>query len=175
VACKPGCLECEDGAGGTNTCLRCKQGLYPNPDNAGECIAPAVANCLQVSETSAGECAVCAESYSLSANKERCTACKSGCLECEDGVLGRNVCRRCLQGFYPNTLNPGACILPINPATTNNCLQLSEASAQLCAVCQPKYVLQPVTRQCIACPANCAQCRFVIGTGAVCEVNITAT
>ena len=67
MACKVGCLECADGDNGPATCLRCKQGLYPNTavGQAGACIAPAVANCLQVSETSATVCAVCAEVRAL--------------------------------------------------------------------------------------------------------------
>ena len=157
VACKTGCLECADGANGINTCLRCKQGLYPNPANDGECIAPAVANCLQVSETSAGECAVCAEGFSMSADKKTCTACKSGCLECADGANGINTCLRCKQGLYPNPANSGECIAP----TVANCLEVSETNAEKCVVCPPRFSMSIDQTKCTECKNGCAQCASI--------------
>jgi len=84
----------------------------------------------------------------FSLNNGQCVACKSGCLECADGTVatvpGTNICLRCLQGFYP-TFDPlsdsGKCVLPTDSSVASNCAQLSEISAQRCAVCQPKFAL----------------------------------
>lgn len=101
----------------------------------------------------------------FSLNNGQCVACKSGCLECADGTVatvpGTNICLRCLQGLYP-TFDPlsdsGRCVLPTDSSVASNCAQLSEISAQRCAVCQPKFALTSLRRRCVPCAPGCAQC-----------------
>ena len=101
----------------------------------------------------------------FSLNNGQCVACKSGCLECADGTVatvpGTNICLRCLQGLYP-TFDPlsdsGKCVLPTDRSVASNCAQLSEISAQRCAVCQAKFALTSLLRRCVPCAPDCAQC-----------------
>jgi len=162
VPCKDGCLECADGNNGTSTCWRCKQGLYPNPANAGECIPPTASNCLQVSELSANECAVCNDLYTLGPDGV-CIPCEPGCALCEGPFTPfPSKCIRCIQGYYPDSTTNGTCILP---PTGRNCSQVSELSAQECVVCNPGFGLARIADDregglCLPCPDGCTLCTF---------------
>jgi hypothetical protein len=162
VPCKDGCLRCADGVNGTSTCLRCEQGLYPNPASAGECIPPTAPNCLQVSELSANTCAVCEDLYALQPDGS-CIPCEPGCALCEGPFTPfPSTCIRCIQGYYPDSNTNGSCILP---PTGRNCSQVSELSAQECVVCNPGFGLARIANDregglCLPCPPGCTQCTF---------------
>ena len=168
VPCKTGCVVCADGAAGPDTCLRCVQGLYPDVTNAGACVVPAVANCLQVVDTSATTCAVCDLGYSLDVTGQ-CVPCKTGCLECADGAAGPDTCLRCKQTVYPDPTDPGACV----PSVIANCATPSATSAAVCDVCQPFYTPSINATECLVCPSGCAQCHVTMLNALVCDVCVS--
>lgn len=73
--CKTGCLKCADGAGGTGSCLQCKQDRYPDLTNPGACIETAAKNCLQASNGDAAKCLVCRPGCAGPDVNGRCTGC----------------------------------------------------------------------------------------------------
>ncbi|KAK7461056.1 hypothetical protein VKT23_008984 [Stygiomarasmius scandens] len=156
-ACPSGCDKCDEGIGGTGTCLS-----TPVPSNA-----PSTCNCLNGECNSGGQC-TCNSGWTTASNGTACAKCDSdsgffltstgdcsvcqlGCTKCADGT---GECLSCASGFTQDANDKTKCT-PVSSQTTTGtvCPDGSFGNGSSCQQCSSscQTCKGPTSNDCVIC------------------------
>ena len=162
------CIEqnCDVCTNLTGICQQCKATFTLSRDKTCGCLSTQF---LDVgTQSNSGNCVDLINCGSTKYNPgyNNCTSCTQNCDVCSD-VVGQ--CSKCLPTFTLGSDLTCAC----NPdpkvewydAATNRCVKITSCAAGL---------YNDGQNNCLACPANCAQCDFATGVCSSCNATFTA-
>ncbi|EAR90593.2 deoxyribonuclease II family protein (macronuclear) [Tetrahymena thermophila SB210] len=153
--CDKSCLTCSSPKN-PQSCLTCEEGYYLNKIT-NECMICGV-DCAQCLE-SADNCTTCKDGFSF--NNKKCIKnevsktkiCHISCLTCTKDS-DPNACSSCPPNLFLTNLNT---CLPYQ--CDKSCLTCSSPyNPQSCLTCKGGYYLNKITKQCMNCGIDCAQC-----------------